>query len=218
MPPNRKGTGHVIGTGITIDDDVLDDVFKAFGPQHQQEANAAIARAVDRTAQQLQTEIVRDVGRELNLIQRAIKRSVRRKRATYSNRQARVIVFDDPRRLHEFMTPSQLATQQRRQGKQAARSRKTGSRTPLRAKVRKTAGREAFPDAFVTDRFNKGRPRVFERTTRARTPIKPVFGPSVYDIFRESRVLERTEADIEARLEREILHETTFRLNRIANA
>lgn len=132
----------------------------------------AAARALNRTADQVQSAAVKEIAAETGLLQKDVRAVLTRIRATWDKLTAVVISSGRAANLIRF----------------GARQTRAGVSANAWGK------RKVYPHTFIA---NQGR-TVFVRRGAARLPIRPVFGPSIpREMAREkvAALLKRTAAE-----------------------
>lgn len=166
--------------------------------------NRVIPAALNKVARSANTEMVRGITREFNILQSEVRGKLRLKRAE--------------RKLASWYATLEPVSTARRGGSlnlirfversvtlaEAKRRKKAGTANQLRFQVKKSGGKQTITGAFIA---NAGR-TVFVRTGDKRLPIKAVSTIGVAQMFNtrriQSAVIARIGRDMEKEFERAI--------------
>lgn len=123
------------------------------------EIDRAAMRALNRTGQQTETQGVRAVARDMGLTNRAVRSRLTRKKATPKRLTFILDAFGAPKNIASFKAS--------RQTKRGVSSQAYGIR-------------RIYPRTFL---LRGSRGGAMKRLGKARTPIRPVWGPGVASSF-----------------------------------
>lgn len=161
------------------------EVKRALAQAHTDIRDKAMARALNRTAEQGQTQMIRGISREFNIPQSEVRSAIRISRAK-------------PGSGGTFLTVD-IEALQRKRGRgfnvirfvekkttlaQAKKRRKAGTINQLHFQIKRSGGKQLISGAFIG---NKGR-TVFKREGKERLPIKAVTTIDVAQMFNTKRI------------------------------
>lgn len=180
---------------LDIDADITGAQRKLFNMENGVVRQAA-ARAINRTLSQVKTGAVRElkdeIGQTTGLTSTGIKKSIREFRATW-------------RRLYGSLTPSGRALPLIGFG---ARQTKAGVTAKAWGK------RKAYKGTFIA-KMPSGHKGVFKRTSKKRTPIKELYGPSLPKEFSEQKILGSMKRIARTVWPKQFERELKYRLSRL---
>lgn len=147
------------------------DVQRQLDALEKDVRDKALVRAVNRTIEQAQTRMSREISREYNIKSGDVK--------------ARMFIRRASSRQGSFRIEASLEVSSRK-GRSANVIRFDAKQTPkgVSVKIRRTGGRQVIRGAFIA---NKGR-TVFQRVGDARLPIKAVQTIDIGQMFNAKRI------------------------------
>jgi hypothetical protein len=146
---------------ISIDSNKLKEVEKQLG-QFKGKAPTAISRALNRAAANAKTNASKKAREEYIVKASDIKSSINISKATKSKLGASVVSKGERLGLHKFKVSPKAP-------------RHKNPPKSLKVSVKKGSGKKLL-HAFIAD-INGG--KVFERTSKARLPIRQLYGPAI---------------------------------------
>lgn len=145
---------------VQVDERMLREVQAKLGSFSNKAPNA-IARALNRAATNIKSNMSKEVRKYYTIKASDIKSTILKYRASRSNLSASVVSRGNPIGLDKFKVSPKTVQPNRKK--------------PIKVGVKKD-GLKVVLGAFVADVAGIG---VFERTTKARYPIRRLYGPSV---------------------------------------
>ncbi len=153
----------------------------------------AIVRAINRSVESAQTAAVKKVKDRYYIKAGDVRKTIKIKKANYSDRIAIIRATGSPVALSKFsVTPSKPPKKRRK--------------TPVKVRVLKGESPKSLTHAFVT-RLSSGHIGVFERVGKARYPIKQFYGPSVPQMLGHDSVVKYVEERAKEQLIKRFDHE-----------
>lgn len=185
----------------------IDEAKRDLGRLRSEIQQRAIARALNRTAEQGNTQMVRAIAAEFNVKQSDVRSQITIRRAREGAAGTLLTVeikalqgkrgrgYNVIRFLERSVT---LAEAKRRQ--------RAGTQNQLRFQIKRSGGRQIIRGAFVG---NKGR-TVFQRVGKQRLPIKAVTTIDVPQMFNTRRINEKVVAFMRAKFGEVLAREIAF--------
>jgi hypothetical protein len=171
-----------------FDADAAMRALKALGD----DAPTAIYRALNRTIKTARTYAKREIARAIGLTQKQVSGNLKIKQAYVGNLAATLTARGGPITRLAF-----------------------GARQTAHGVTFKTgAGRVTLEHAFLLPKLPRGRPGVFLRGGRERTPIHSQFGPSVPEIVETEQLFAAMEPLTTIEFRKHLTREITFLLHR----
>lgn len=154
----------------------------------------AVARALNRTAEQGRTRMAREVSREFNIRQGEVRSELDIRRARPGAGTAYLVVelnaLKSRRNRGRGMNVIRFVERQVSLA-EARRRSKAGTLNQVVFKIRRTGGSKRIPGAFIATNPKTGGTAVFMREGRARLPIKPITTIDVQQMFNTKRINKR---------------------------
>jgi hypothetical protein len=179
----------------------FDDVQKRLDGLQADYASKVLARAVNRTMEQGQTEMRRAITSEFNISSSKVREKLFLKRASFKSGRFELqaeLVSRDPRGKRRSINVINFAGRQNNLG--------------VTVKIKKGGERKLIRHAFIG---NGGR-TVFVREGKARLPIKPVQAIDIPQMFTTKRINDRVLSKIIAVFPVVFEREERFALDRFA--
>ena len=154
----------------------------------------ATVQALNRTATGIKTDSVKIVAKETGYKQKDVRESIKVWKATRQKLHAEVNAREGKaKNLIYFVTASQ-----RKPGhfNKAKRLKRGGVKYKASGVKAKAWGKsKTYDGTFIAKGKNSNTPLVFTRSSKKRTPLKSVLGPSVRNTFDSSTVQKRLRAE-----------------------
>ena len=177
------------------------DVRTNFGPAKRRLSTLredirqrAVARALNRVAEQGRTRMAREIASEFNIAVGEVRPELDIRRARPGAGSAYLVVEVNALRSkrNRGRGLNLIRFLERRVSLAEARRRaKTGTLNQLVFKIKRTGGPKRIPGAFIATNPRTGGTAVFKREGRPRLPIKPVTTIDVRQMFNTKRINER---------------------------
>ncbi|MDQ0352483.1 hypothetical protein J2R98_002327 [Alkalibacillus filiformis] len=160
---------------IRIDQRHLDGLNRSLDDVNKQ-GPTVLQRSINRAITRMNTQVKRAPRDEYHIKATDIAANIRPIKASRSNLAGRIKADDVSVPLEKFKISPRTVNPRRK--------------SPIKAAVRKGGSPKPIPGAFMAD-ING--PKVFERTSKARLPIRRLYGPSVHTMLANTDVREPIE-------------------------
>lgn len=161
--------------------------MRALSDLQKKQVPRAAARALNRTGEEVRTQVVRDLskemGKETGLSVSGFRKSIAQKKATQQRLVTELVASGRPLPLMRFGAKQRLI-----EVKHTKRSL-----VPVYEVSAKAWGkRKTYKGAFIAT-LRSGRKGVFIRTSKKRLPIKELYGPSIPQTFIDEKIIKGME-------------------------
>lgn len=162
----------------------------------------AASRSINRTASKVQTTARREVAKKIGLAQKAFKDNLAiQVKSTPRSLYANVVAKGKEFNLIEFVAPSK---------------RKVGAFIKKKGVTAKPYGKKKeYKGAFIGRGKNSGKALVLIRTSKKRTPIKAMYGPSVPKTFLQKEIIKSMKQVAGDTWKKEFAHNLKYYLGKI---